>query len=185
MKFLILLVVASSLDSAAAVQKLRGSESLALTPIDSLVEFPQIILLDETTGENIFSQAGGLSLWLSPLRGCTLGCTDIFLCLFSETFIDVSHRRQFCEPVSKFDYDHFVELLAGKCYGKDKKKCCQSSDTSCSYVKQKVKKNNMCVSSNTIIKSKMTIICNSGTPQNQRRNAHSFGAKLSAFIQCR
>ena len=179
MKFLMLLIVASSLDSAAAVQKLRGSESLALTPIDSLVEFPQIILLDETTGENIFSQAGGLSRCLSPLRGCILGCTDVFLCLFSETFIDVN------KAVSNFDYDHFVELLAGKCYGKDKENCCQSSDTSCSYVKEKGKKNNKCLPSNTIIKSKMTIICNSGTPQNQRRNAHSFGANLSAFIQCR
>ena len=65
MKFLMLLIVASSLDSAAAVQSLRGSESLALTPIDSLVEsnslveFPEIILLDQTTGTT--GKGGALS----------------------------------------------------------------------------------------------------------------------------
>ena len=65
MKFLILLVVASSLDSIAAVRSLRGSESLALTPIDSLVEsdslveFPEIILLDQTTGTT--KKGGALS----------------------------------------------------------------------------------------------------------------------------
>ena len=74
MRFLTILVVAFALDSALAVQSSRVSEALQLSPIDSIVdsEFPELILLDETTGK---LKAGDLS----PLRGCT----DLFCVLFS------------------------------------------------------------------------------------------------------